>query len=166
MELLDNDAFLARLASLFESTKEQGTIWLTHKRFTYEDGDVAMKSEDGSDDTREYPCLLRATDGKKNAFSTRINSGQLPVFHAAYSSLLKASMSTLKKRDKKREKLRSEQTARRRKLMSDPAVIDGPKRGNGRKKRQRQVKLALKQQKSQQKFKEREAKVKVESAAT
>ncbi|KAI6159275.1 hypothetical protein EDD17DRAFT_1876717 [Pisolithus thermaeus] len=61
-----------------------------------------------------------------------------------YGSLLKTSFTTLRKRDKKREKHRAEQAARRKQRMAEPIVIKGPKRGNGRKKRQRQVKAALK----------------------
>ncbi|KAG6844482.1 hypothetical protein C0991_004177, partial [Blastosporella zonata] len=34
--------------------------------------------------------------------------------------------------DKKREKIRSEQAAQRKKKMMEPVVLDGPKRGNGR----------------------------------
>ncbi|KAI6024574.1 hypothetical protein EDC04DRAFT_2723580, partial [Pisolithus marmoratus] len=56
-------------------------------------------------------------------------------FHTIYESLLKASSTTLRERDKKREKRRAEQTARRR---------PSPKRCNGRKKRQRQIMAALK----------------------
>lgn len=86
----------------------------------------------------------------------QVDSSQLFKFHAAYGALLKVSMTTLRKRDKKREKLHSEQAARRKKRMTEPIQIDGPKRGNGRRKRQRQLKALDKQRESQQKFKERE----------
>lgn len=90
-------------------------------------------------------------------FSTsQVVSGELNKFYAAYGSFLKSAMSTLRKRDKKREKLNAEQAAKRKKRMTEPVKIDGPKRGSGRRKRQRQVKAALKQQESQKKFKERE----------
>ncbi|KAJ7146408.1 signal recognition particle, SRP9/SRP14 subunit [Mycena epipterygia] len=156
MELLDNDSFLQRLTALFESSKEHGSIWLTHKRLIHDGEDVAMAQADGADDTREYPCLVRVTDGGTTKFSTRVTSGELEKFHHAYGALLKASMSTLRKRDKKREKQRAEQAARRKKKMTDPVVVAGPKRGNGRKKRQRLLKAVAKQQESQQKAKERE----------
>ncbi|KAG5638925.1 hypothetical protein H0H81_008694 [Sphagnurus paluster] len=153
MQLVDNDTFLSQLTELFNDSKDKGTIWLTHKRLHYDGEDVTMKS---GTDSREYPCLLRVSDGRSKKFSTEIESGQLQKFHAAYGALLKGSMTTLRKRDKKRDKTRSEQAARRKKKMTEPVVVDGPKRGGGRRKRQRQVKAAIKQQESQRKFKERE----------
>jgi signal recognition particle subunit SRP14 len=65
-------------------------------------------------------------------------------------------MITLRKRDKKREKQRAEQAARRKQRMVDPIEIEGPKRGSGRKKRQRRIKAALKQEESRRRFHERE----------
>ena len=65
-------------------------------------------------------------------------------------------MTTLRKRDKKREKQRAEQAARRKRRMTEPIVIEGPKRGSGRKKRQRRIKGVVKQQEAQRKAKERE----------
>ena len=32
-----------------------------------------MKPAEGEVDTREYPCLLRATDGGKTKFSTQVS---------------------------------------------------------------------------------------------
>ncbi|KAJ7511809.1 signal recognition particle, SRP9/SRP14 subunit, partial [Mycena galericulata] len=156
MELLDHDSFLQRLTALFESSKEHGSIWFTHKRLIHDGEDVAMAQADPADDTREYPCLVRVTDGGAVKFSTHVSSSELEKFHAAYGALLKASMTTLRKRDKKREKQRTEQAARRKKKMTDPVVVDGPKRGNGRRKRQRQLKAQAKQHDSQRKAKERE----------
>jgi signal recognition particle subunit SRP14 len=134
-----------------------------------------MKIEEGSSDTREYPCLVRATDGKSANFSTRVSgflsfrsqfslkiaffkvdSKQLIKFQAVYGSLLKASMTSLRKRDKKRDKQRIEQAAKRKKQMTEPIVLDGNKRGSGRRQRQRKFKALLKQQESQNKFRERE----------
>jgi len=156
MQLVDHDTFLKQLTALFESTKEKGTIWLTHKRLTRDGDDATMKIEEGSSDMREYPCLVRATDGKSAKFSTRVDSKQLLKFHAFYGSLLKSSMTSLRKRDKKRDKQRLEQAAKRKKLMTEPIVLDGSKRGSGRRRRQRKLKAFLKQQESQKKFTERE----------
>ncbi|KAG6812427.1 hypothetical protein H0H92_002893 [Tricholoma furcatifolium] len=153
MKLVDNDTFLSQLTDLFNEKKEKGTIWLTHKRLKHDGNDAVM---DDASESREYPCLLRVTDGKKTRFSTEVEPSSLEKFYAAYGTLLKTSMTTLRKRDKKREKIRSEQAAQRKKKMTEPVVIDGPKRGNGRRKRQRQLKATLKQQESQRKFKERE----------
>lgn len=74
-------------------------------------------------------------------------------------------MTTLRKRDKKREKQRAEEAAVRKKKLIEPVVIDGPKRGHGRRKRQRQVKAALKQQDALSKIKAKEeANVKAKGA--
>lgn len=62
----------------------------------------------------------------------------------------------LRKRDKKKEKTRSEKAAERKRKMTEPIPIEGPKRGNGRKKRQRRIKAIIKQQESQLKFQQRE----------
>ncbi|KAJ7842263.1 signal recognition particle, SRP9/SRP14 subunit [Mycena olivaceomarginata] len=165
MELLDHDTFLQRLAALFESSKEHGSIWLTHKRLIYEGADITMGSVGGADGENDYPCLVRVTDGDAVKFSTTVNSNELEKFHHAYGTLLKASMTTLRKRDKKREKQRAEQVARRKKKMTEPVVVDGPKRGNGRKKRQRQLKAAGKQEESQRKAKQREEAANAKSAS-
>ncbi|KAJ7641322.1 signal recognition particle, SRP9/SRP14 subunit [Roridomyces roridus] len=147
MELLDHDTVCPSASSL----SEHGSIWLTHKRLIHDGEDVAM-----ADDAREYPCLVRATNGTIK-FSTHVRSNELEKFHAVYGALLKSSMTTLRKRDKKREKQRAEEAALRKKKVLDAVVVDGPKRGNGRKKRQRQLKAQAKQQDSQRKAKEREA---------
>ena len=65
-------------------------------------------------------------------------------------------MITLRKRDKRREKLRAEEAAKRKKKMTEPIVLDGAKRGKGRKQRQRKIKALIKQEGSQKKFQERE----------
>ena len=70
-------------------------------------------------------------------------------------------MSTLRKRDKKREKQRQEEAAKRKKRMIDPIPIEGPKRGSGRKKRQRRIKAVKKQENSRLAMEKRqEAKMK------
>ena len=81
-------------------------------------------------------------------------------FLTAYCALLKSSMSTLRKRDKKREKVRTEKLAARKQRLAEPVLIEGPKRGSGRKKRQRRVKAASKQDAARQRLEEREAKEK------
>ncbi|TDL26410.1 signal recognition particle, SRP9/SRP14 subunit [Rickenella mellea] len=156
--LVDNDNFIARLQSLFESSNQKGSsLWLTHTRLSYDGEDAAMKTGDNETDTREYPCLIRATDGHTQ-FSTRVEPRDLPKFHTAYGAVLKSSMTALRKRDKKREKERAERTALRKKRMLEPVVIEGPKRGNGRRKRQRLIKFALKQEESRKKAEQREQK--------
>ncbi|CAK5280788.1 unnamed protein product [Mycena citricolor] len=156
MESLSHDSFLQRLSELFDSSQEHGSIWITHKRLRH-DGENATMAEGSTaeDDSQEYPCLLRVTDGTIK-FSTRVQSTELDKFHAAYGALLKSSMSSLRKRDKKKEKLRAEMQAKIKKKLEEPLVVDGPKRGKGRSKRKRQEKAKAKQQVALQKAKERD----------
>ena len=65
-------------------------------------------------------------------------------FHSEYGTLLKASMSTLRKRDKKRERLRADALTQKKKRLMENVVISGPKRGAGRKKRKRLITAAVK----------------------
>ncbi|TFK56939.1 signal recognition particle, SRP9/SRP14 subunit [Heliocybe sulcata] len=153
MQLVDHDTFLSKLTALFESNTSSGSIWLTHKRLTH-DGENATMTDAGEMD-REYPCLVRATDGDQT-FSTHVQPGELDKFHSAYGVLLKASMTTLRKRDRQREKQRVEKLAKRKQRLAEPIPVEGPKRGNGRKKRQRQIRAAMKQEEARKKAEERE----------
>jgi signal recognition particle subunit SRP14 len=93
---------------------------------------------------------------KLNPLFQQITSGELDKFLSAYGALLKSSMSTLRKRDKKREKLRNEKITARKQRLAEPIVIEGPKRGNGRKKRQRRIKAAIKQEAARQRIQEKQ----------
>ncbi|KAH9837374.1 signal recognition particle SRP9/SRP14 subunit [Rhodofomes roseus] len=154
MQLVDNQTFFQRLTALFASPKESGSIWLTHKRLVYDGEDSNMSSED--DATKEYPCLVRATDGNETKFSTKVEPGDLEGFHTTYGALLKSSMTTLRKRDKKREKQRAEEIARRKRRLAEDIAVEGPKRGAGRRKRQRKMKGAAKQAEARKRVEERE----------
>ncbi|KAK7063626.1 signal recognition particle, SRP9/SRP14 subunit, partial [Favolaschia claudopus] len=175
--------FLQRLSALFESSRDQGSIWLTHKRLIHDGQDVAMAPSSSADDEREYPCLIRVTNGGEAKFSSRVRHAITPSgasnhilhlgelqrtqkFHDAYGTLLKASMTTLRKRDKKREKQRAEEAVQRKKKRMEAVVIDGPKRGAGRRKRQRQLKAAGKQEESQRKAKQREEAANAKATST
>jgi len=87
---------------------------------------------------------------------TQITSGQLDKFLSVYGALLKSSMSTLRKRDKKRERVRAEKLVARKQRLAEPILIEGPKRGKGRRKRQRRVKAALKQEAARQRIQEKQ----------
>ncbi|KAK7695129.1 hypothetical protein QCA50_002319 [Cerrena zonata] len=153
MQLVDNDTFFEQLAALFEASKETGTIWLTHKRLSKDGGDVKMTSDA---ENEEYPCLVRATNGKQVDISTHVAPQDLVQFHAKYGTLLKSSMTTLRKRDKKREKQKAEEAARKKQRLAKDIAIEGPKRGAGRRKRQRHIKQAIKQEQTRKKVQERE----------
>ena len=87
----------------------------------------------------------------------QVQPSELEKFHATYGTLLKTSMSTLRKRDKKREKQRAEEAARRKRRLAENIVVQGPKRGNGRRKRQRLIKAVLRQNEARKRVQEREA---------
>ena len=53
-------------------------------------------------------------------------------------------MSSLRKRDKKREKHRAEALANKKKRLLEEVIVSGPKRGAGRKKRKRLITAAVK----------------------
>jgi len=154
--LVDKATFLSKLASLFEATKEKHAIWITHKRLTYEGEDTPMASPPDEADEKEYPCIIKATDGKDLKLSTIINPDELEAFHASYGALLKSSMTTLKKRDKKKEKARHEQAVLRRRRLEEEIKVIGPKRGAGRRKRQRRAHAIIKQEEAKQKMAERD----------
>jgi signal recognition particle subunit SRP14 len=108
---------------------------------------------------KEYPCILRATDGKHTTISTHVLSNSLPSFHAQYGALLKSTMTqTLRKRDKKKEKVRLEQLALRKKKIMEGVQVVGPKRGNRRRKRVRLSKVKERLEESRRRFEERERK--------
>jgi signal recognition particle subunit SRP14 len=130
-----------------------------------------------SDGAREYPCLVRATNGKEAKFSThvrpcavvmphrtdlmhhpQVQPRDLDKFHAAYGALLKVSMTTLRKRDKKREKQRAEEATARKRKVAEPISVEGAKRGAGRRKRQRKAKAAVKNEEMRKRLQEREEK--------
>ncbi|KAH7339034.1 signal recognition particle, SRP9/SRP14 subunit [Rhizoctonia solani] len=153
MELVQHEEFLKRLAELFEKcNSSKGSIWLTHKRLTYEPNGPS----ESAGDNREYPCLVRAVNGRDIKFSTTVSSAELAKFHAAYSALLRQSMPGLRKRDKKKEKTKAEAMVARKQKLETDVVIAGSKRGRGRAKRQRKVKAAIKQQETRKLIAERQ----------
>ncbi|KAJ7564938.1 hypothetical protein O6H91_02G040500 [Diphasiastrum complanatum] len=65
--------------------------------------DDATGSENVVAEPLEYRCLVRATDGKKK-FSALLSAKDHQRFQMAYSTVLKAHMDALKKREKKDKK--------------------------------------------------------------
>ncbi|KAI9140241.1 signal recognition particle 14kD protein-domain-containing protein [Paraphysoderma sedebokerense] len=125
MVLLDNDQFLSQLSKGFENTKKTGTVFLTMKRYIYtpkskseltaehvESTEMevdAPESTSGTttDDGREYPCLIRAVIGKKGKISTIVEPADSPRFLNSYSTIIKAHMHSLRKKEKKDKKDKS-----------------------------------------------------------
>ncbi|GMK56266.1 hypothetical protein CspeluHIS016_0301060 [Cutaneotrichosporon spelunceum] len=148
-ELVTPDEFLARLTAMFDGPSKS-SIWLTHKRYTYDD---AM-----TDPEAEYDVLVRCTQGETK-LSARIPASTLPTFHAAYGALLKQSMAPhMRKRDKKKERARAEAAEKRRKeLYVDVVIGTEGKRGAGRRKRQRQIAAQKKKEAERERIELREA---------
>ncbi|KAG5438311.1 hypothetical protein PCANB_002799 [Pneumocystis canis] len=105
--LLSNEEYLNSLSSLFASKKEKGTIFLTQKRYSYENlENTSKENEKLSCDTSysNYKLLLRATDGKKTKISTLVDPSLLIPFFAKYMETCKSGMCYLKKRDRKKKR--------------------------------------------------------------
>ncbi|KIJ66612.1 hypothetical protein HYDPIDRAFT_109691 [Hydnomerulius pinastri MD-312] len=110
-----------------------------------------------SDASTQYLCLILVTNGNNVNFTTHVRPpSDLPKFHAAYGALLKSSLGTLRKRDKMLQKLRAEAVVKRKARLASPVVVTGPKRGNGRRKRQRLAKAAMKQEEARERAVKRE----------
>ncbi|KAH9310678.1 hypothetical protein KI387_025713, partial [Taxus chinensis] len=85
--LLDTDPFLTELTKMYERTRDKGSVWVTLKRSSLQskrkrklqDGDGAIQQ------TSDYRCLVRATDGKKT-ISTTLSAKDHQRFQAAYAT--------------------------------------------------------------------------------
>ncbi|KAG0491267.1 hypothetical protein HPP92_004665 [Vanilla planifolia] len=106
MVLLQPDPFLNELTSMFEQTKEKGSVWVTFKRSSMKSNAKKNKMETAGEDI-EYKCLVRATDSKKS-ISTALSVKDYQRFQASYATVLKAHMSSLKKRERKDRKKSTE----------------------------------------------------------
>ncbi|KXJ90672.1 signal recognition particle 14kD protein [Microdochium bolleyi] len=116
MGVLTNDEFFAQLAQLFDATKgkDHGSIFLVQKRLSY-DQPLPDAPQDGAfPDTSPaspLPILIRATNGKSKdrktkrvKLSTVVTPDALPSFFDKYSDVCKAGMTTLKPRDRSKNK--------------------------------------------------------------
>ncbi|XP_047330744.1 signal recognition particle 14 kDa protein-like [Impatiens glandulifera] len=99
MVLLQSDPFLNELTSMFERNTEQGSVWVTLKRSSMK-SKVKRNKMATAGEVIEYRCLIRATDGKKT-ISTSVGAKDHQRFQASYATILKARMTTLKKRERK-----------------------------------------------------------------
>ncbi|KAK9469940.1 signal recognition particle, SRP14 subunit [Lipomyces arxii] len=114
---LPNAEFLSQLGNLFKKQQESGTVFLQQKRLTEFDPventhnpSATDLSEIQSDVTgQKYALMFRATDGatnksKKVKISTVVEAEHLDVFWRKYSDVVKAGITGLKKKDKKKAK--------------------------------------------------------------
>ncbi|KAL6573422.1 RNA-binding signal recognition particle subunit srp14 [Orobanche hederae] len=104
MVRLQPDPFLNELTNMFERTTEKGSVWVTLKHSS-DKSKVKSNKMKTAGEKIEFKCLVRATDGKKN-IATMI--GLMPVgpkdhqrFQSSYATILKARMTSLKKRERK-----------------------------------------------------------------
>lgn len=65
-------------------------------------------------------------------------------------------MNSMRKRDKKRERLKADRLAAKKKMIQEPIEVRGVKRGNGRRKRQRLISAIKKQEDAIRKQEEKE----------
>jgi len=109
MVLLENDAFLTELTTLYQKCRNSGTVYLTMKKY---DGRTKPRPKKNSASTKvksqaqvpiEGLCLIRATNGKKK-LSTVINAKDINRFQMAFTSVLRANLDGLKKHGKKKVK--------------------------------------------------------------
>mmetsp|Transcript_49357 Transcript_49357/g.158032 ORF Transcript_49357/g.158032 Transcript_49357/m.158032 type:complete len:102 (-) Transcript_49357:152-457(-) len=100
MVLLGEGPFLNELGRMYEKNKDKGTVFVTMKRSSLRVG----KAKKGADpESEDNVCLIRATDGKKK-ISARLTAKESVRFQASYTTILKAHMDSLKKRERKDKK--------------------------------------------------------------
>ncbi|PON92434.1 Signal recognition particle, SRP14 subunit [Trema orientale] len=102
MVLLQLDPFLNELTSMFERSTEKGSVWVTLKRSSLQ-SKVDKNKQKTAGEAIEFRCLIRATDGKKT-ISTSVGAKDHMRFQASYATILKAHMTSLKKRERKEKK--------------------------------------------------------------
>lgn len=97
MVRLESGKFLTELNRLYDSTREKGSVFITMKT-TNEKARKGKHANKG-----EYKCLVRATDGNHKKISTVVPMKELEKFKDSFSTILRAKMDGLKKRERKRK---------------------------------------------------------------
>ncbi|PWA61363.1 signal recognition particle 14 kDa protein [Artemisia annua] len=119
MVRLQLDPFLNELTSMFEKTTEKGSVWVTLKHSSDKSKVQKNKLVTAGKEV-EYKCLVRATDGKKN-ISTLVGLKDHQRFQASYATILKARMTSLKKREKK-DKRKAADTDKKQEVSKKPST--------------------------------------------
>ncbi|KAG1087241.1 hypothetical protein G6F42_020680 [Rhizopus arrhizus] len=114
MKELDPLAFTVELGQFYEKSKTAGNVSVTMKRMTANrliktskvkkempKGGSAVVANAEAEDV-QYPCLVRAVY-KKNKISTIIAPDDFDRFQNAYSTIIRAYMDTLKKKDRSKK---------------------------------------------------------------
>ncbi|KAI1840003.1 hypothetical protein JX265_008902 [Neoarthrinium moseri] len=129
---LSNDEFFVKLQELFDGRKgkDHGAIYLTQKRLSYKQPIPEATTDAVIPELhppQPLPILIRATNGKskekrkeklKVKLSTVVEPDALPAFFARYADVCKASMTTLKPRDRSKRKGK----AKKKKTTAAPAA--------------------------------------------
>ena len=97
MVLLDSDAFLTHFSRILEKSRGTGTVQITMKRY------AGKEAKAGGDvDPADCKCLIRAI-GNKKKISAMIPAKDHAKFMQSYGNILKISLDSLKKREKKKQ---------------------------------------------------------------
>ncbi|KAL1520074.1 hypothetical protein AB1Y20_023549 [Prymnesium parvum] len=96
MTLLDPDAFLTQLTRILERSRGQGTLYVTMKRYAGKEGKMG-----GEVAAADFRCLVRAV-GAKQKISAMIAAKDHRRFMQSYGNIMKISLDSLKKKEKKR----------------------------------------------------------------
>ncbi|KAG4095471.1 signal recognition particle 14 kDa protein [Neocallimastix lanati (nom. inval.)] len=101
MGLLSNDQFLTQLNNQFEKTKENGTVYVSMKRYKWDHKELRKKNADPSlvSEDEKFQCLFRAVQNK-HKISTLVTEANAEKFIDAYSNLLALHLDSLKKKKK------------------------------------------------------------------
>ncbi|CAO2838232.1 unnamed protein product [Amaranthus hypochondriacus] len=114
------DSFLTELTAMFERSTDKGSVWVTLKRSSMK-SKVQRNKMHTAGEPIDYRCLIRATDGKKT-ISTTVGAKEHQRFQASYATVLKAHMTSLKKRERKdKRKAESNKTAEGSKRLASSA---------------------------------------------
>jgi len=107
MVLLEEGAFLARLADLYDTHRTKGTVYLQMKRFAGRLASVRrrnMKRQAEAAQGIEPKCLVRArTNDKKTKISCVIGPKETVRFQLALGNVMRLHMDGLKRREKKKQ---------------------------------------------------------------
>uniref|UniRef100_A0A7S3BJB0 Signal recognition particle 14 kDa protein n=1 Tax=Haptolina ericina TaxID=156174 RepID=A0A7S3BJB0_9EUKA len=96
MVQLDPDAFLTQLTRILERSRGQGTLYVTFKRYAGKEGKRVNEV-----DPAECRCLVRAV-GAKQKISAMISAKDHRRFMQSYGNIMKVSLDSLKKKEKKK----------------------------------------------------------------
>ncbi|KAM0717767.1 hypothetical protein Q7P37_006099 [Cladosporium fusiforme] len=121
---LSHDEFFTQLTGIIEKKQQKGhgSVFLTQKRLTHDPSKPSARAETVPGDpfsdlhpTLSLPILMRASDGETKSkegiknkdhvkISTVVQPDDLEAFFVRYAEVCKASMLSLRKRDRKKRK--------------------------------------------------------------